>query len=88
MQDAVTPLSEPEAIDLVKTCFASATERDIYTVSFIAYLVLLASPSSLGSLLKTLFVKCHGCFLQGDKVEIVVLNADGIRHEYMDLRKD
>lgn len=32
-QDAVTPLSELEAIDLVKTCFASATERDIYTVS-------------------------------------------------------
>lgn len=33
-QDAVTPLSELEAIDLVNTCFASATERDIYTVSF------------------------------------------------------
>ncbi|XP_027770550.1 proteasome subunit beta type-1 isoform X1 [Solanum pennellii] len=53
--DAVTPLSESEAIDLVKTCFASATERDIYT---------------------------------GDKLEIVVLNADGIRREEMDLRKD
>ena len=33
LQDAVTPLSEAEAIDLVKTVFASATERDIYTVS-------------------------------------------------------
>ncbi|TXG62703.1 hypothetical protein EZV62_009697 [Acer yangbiense] len=54
-QDAVTPLSEAEAVDLVKTCFASATERDIYT---------------------------------GDKLEIVVLNADGIRREYMELRKD
>ncbi|CAI0400978.1 unnamed protein product [Linum tenue] len=32
-QDAVTPLSQSEAIDLVKTCFASATERDIHTVS-------------------------------------------------------
>ncbi|TXG47951.1 hypothetical protein EZV62_027245 [Acer yangbiense] len=55
VQDAVTPLSEAEAVDLVKTCFASATERDIYT---------------------------------GDKLEIVVLNADGIRREYMELRKD
>ncbi|KAK2990419.1 hypothetical protein RJ640_011167 [Escallonia rubra] len=54
-KDAVTPLSESEAIDLVKTCFASATERDIYT---------------------------------GDKLEIVVINADGIRREYMELRKD
>ncbi|KAL2514974.1 Proteasome subunit beta type-1 [Forsythia ovata] len=51
----VTPLSEAEAIDLVKTCFASATERDIYT---------------------------------GDKLEIVVLNASGLRSDYMELRKD
>ncbi|XP_065864450.1 proteasome subunit beta type-1-like [Euphorbia lathyris] len=54
-QDAVAPLSELEAIDLVKTVFASTTERDIYT---------------------------------GDKLEIVVLNADGIRREFMELRKD
>ncbi|KAJ4843348.1 Proteasome subunit beta type-1 [Turnera subulata] len=54
-QDAVTPLSEAEAVDLVKTTFVSAAERDIYT---------------------------------GDKLEIVILNADGIRREYMDLRKD
>nr|GMC59881.1 proteasome subunit beta type-1-like [Ipomoea batatas] len=54
-QDAVTPLSELEAIDLVKTCFASATERDIYT---------------------------------GDRVEIVILNHDGVRLEEMELRKD
>ncbi|KAL0397781.1 UNVERIFIED_CONTAM: Proteasome subunit beta type-1 [Sesamum calycinum] len=46
---------ESEAIDLVKTCFASATERDIYT---------------------------------GDKLEMVILNASGIRREYMELRKD
>lgn len=38
-QDAVTPLSENEAIDLVKTCFASATERDIYTVSLFVSLL-------------------------------------------------
>ncbi|KAG6670430.1 hypothetical protein I3843_Q065100 [Carya illinoinensis] len=53
--DAVTPLSESEAVDLVKTVFASATERDIYT---------------------------------GDNLEIVILNSEGIRREYMELRKD
>ena len=45
MQDAVTPLSETEAIDLVKTCFASATERDIYTVSlsnfYLSFVIVL-----------------------------------------------
>lgn len=55
VQDAVTPLSEAEAIDLVKTAFAAATERDIYT---------------------------------GDKLEILVLNKDGLRREYMKLRED
>ncbi|KAA3471806.1 proteasome subunit beta type-1 [Gossypium australe] len=54
-QDAVTPLVEAEAIDLVKTVFASASERDIYT---------------------------------GDKLELVIVNAAGIRREYMELRKD
>lgn len=54
-KDAVTPLSEAEAIDLVKTCFASATERDIYT---------------------------------GDRLEIVVVKADGIHRDQMELRKD
>ncbi|KAG0498636.1 hypothetical protein HPP92_003327 [Vanilla planifolia] len=54
-RDAVTPLLESEAVDLIKDVFASATERDIYT---------------------------------GDKLEIIVINAAGIRSELMDLRKD
>ncbi|RID50596.1 hypothetical protein BRARA_H01316 [Brassica rapa] len=54
-RDAITPLSEPEAVDLVNTVFASATERDIYT---------------------------------GDKLEIMILKADDIRTEVMELRKD
>ena len=36
VQDAVTPLSESDAVDLVKDVFASATERDIYTVCYLS----------------------------------------------------
>ena len=52
---SATPLSEEAAIDLVKDCFATAAERDIYT---------------------------------GDKVELWIMNAEGTRKEYMELRRD
>ena len=44
-----------QAIDLIKDCFATATERDIYT---------------------------------GDRVDIWIMNAEGVRKEEMALRTD
>jgi 20S proteasome subunit beta 6 len=52
---SATPLSEAQAIDLIKDCFATATERDIYT---------------------------------GDRVDIWIMNAEGVRKEEMALRTD
>ena len=52
---SATPLSEAEAIELIKDCFATAAERDIYT---------------------------------GDRVEIWIMNAEGVRKEEMPLRAD
>lgn len=42
-RDAVTPLSESDAIDLVKDVFASATERDIYTGDKLEIVVINSS---------------------------------------------
>ncbi|OEL28057.1 Proteasome subunit beta type-1 [Dichanthelium oligosanthes] len=42
-RDAVTPLSESEAVDLVKDVFASATERDIYTGDRLEIVVINSS---------------------------------------------
>ncbi|CAD6264818.1 unnamed protein product [Miscanthus lutarioriparius] len=42
-RDAVTPLSESDAVDLVKDVFASATERDIYTGDRLEIVVINSS---------------------------------------------
>ncbi|KAF8646443.1 hypothetical protein HU200_065832 [Digitaria exilis] len=42
-RDAVTPLSESEAVDLVKDVFASAAERDIYTGDRLEIVVINSS---------------------------------------------
>ncbi|KAL5222436.1 hypothetical protein ABZP36_027149 [Zizania latifolia] len=44
-RDAVTPLSESDAVDLVKDVFASATERDIYTGDKLEIVVINRSGS-------------------------------------------
>uniref|UniRef100_A0A0E0CE62 Proteasome subunit beta n=1 Tax=Oryza meridionalis TaxID=40149 RepID=A0A0E0CE62_9ORYZ len=43
--DAVTPLSQSDAVDLVKDVFASATERDIYTGDKLEIVVINSSGS-------------------------------------------
>lgn len=83
MQDAVTPLSESEAVDLVKDVFASATERDIYTVSSVSTSAKIAHLFLFNMNPLSLFTN-----MQGDKLEIVVINKAGTRREYIELRKD
>ncbi|KAK9282590.1 hypothetical protein L1049_010807 [Liquidambar formosana] len=80
--DAVTPLSESEAVDLVKTVFASChRERHIH---FVVVMLWSGTVDFVNDTCKELTKENS----HGDKVEIVIVNADGIHREFMDLRKD
>lgn len=45
-QSSATPLSEAEALDLVKDCFATAGERDIFTGDAVDVLIINGAPAS------------------------------------------
>jgi hypothetical protein len=62
----------------------SATERDIYTVSCIRSVAKIACLSDMYLLCWPINMQN----MQGDKLEIVVINKAGTKREYIDLRKD
>lgn len=63
----MTPLSETEAVDLVKDVFASATERDIYTVIFLSFIISSSFPLFLLSIVSFLYL----LLMFGDNFEII-----------------
>lgn len=84
-------------MDLVKAAFVSAGERDIFTASHFSCISVLCNDS--GMVVDWMLWQCYAALfgiplnrtasaLQGDRVEVVIMTADGARTEFVDLKRD